>query len=228
MTSPSDEILRARAAIDTALRRYQEADLSWLGHEPPEGGWGLAPDALRFVGSLVRCLRPRRVLEFGCGTSTLVLAHACHALENDCTVTSVENDPHFRRAAEAAVREHGHGSSVKFPTAFLVAREWAGRMRPTYLVEDEELSSARPVDLVLIDGPTSFLGGRSGTLHQALPHAQRGAVVLVDDADRAQEREALAGWRDHFGDAIETTTLSGFAKGLATIIVHAPGGEARA
>jgi predicted O-methyltransferase YrrM len=220
MAVDADAVRHARTAVATALGEYESADLSWLGREPTPDGWSLAPDALRFVYSLVRATGPRHVVEFGSGVSTQVLAQACSELGSDCAITSIENDPRFRRIAERAVNEAGLGVPVRFPTAFLVAREAAGRMRPAYLIESEEVASSLPADVVLIDGPATFLGGRSGTLHQALRFSRSGTIVLLDDANRPEEVAAIEGWRRHYGEAIEIGLLPEFAKGMAAIVIR--------
>jgi hypothetical protein len=75
---------------------------------------------------------------------------------------------------------------------------------------------------VVIDGPPVVLGGREGTLYQAMDFARRGTVVLLDDADRTEERATLAHWQQSLGDAIEVRRLPGFAKGMVAILVRQP------
>ena len=59
-------------------------------------------------------------------------------------------------------------------------------------------------------------------LYQALDVAEAGTVVLLDDAERDLEREALHEWDERLGDAVLIALLSGFARGLSAIIVAAP------
>jgi predicted O-methyltransferase YrrM len=220
MATEADPVVRARTAVRAALRDYRDIDLSWLGSPPPDDGWGLAPDALRFATSLLRAVRPRHVVEFGCGLSTRVLVHSCAELGDGATVTSIENDPQFRHAAKESVADVNGSVKVVFPEAPLVAREWAGRMHPTYLFQQDGLGSDCPADIVLVDGPPSFLGGRSGTLHQAFSLARAGTILILDDADRSGEAAALAEWREHYGDRIEITVATEFTKGLALILLR--------
>lgn len=104
----------------------------------------------------------------------------------------------------------------------LVARKFAGSTLPAYDLSSETTESRRPADLVLIDGPPRALGGREAVLYQAMAIARPGTLVLLDDADRAEERRALSAWQRHLGDAIRIEHLDGFPKGLAAVLVVDP------
>ncbi|MBI3934184.1 MAG: class I SAM-dependent methyltransferase [Acidobacteria bacterium] len=222
-----DAVAAARIAIRAALADAADVDLSWIQPLPSWDGWTLAPDALRFLTSLVTHLRPRHILEFGSGLSTRVLARAGAALQPPCRITSVDHDPEFGRIAARQLGEQAAGCRVRFQLAPLVARDCGGKSLPMYHVRPGRFASRRPSDLVLIDGPPVVLGGREGTLYQALDFARPGTLVLLDDADREEERAALSRWRDNLGPAIEVHRLPQFAKGMAAVIIREPIPQAR-
>jgi hypothetical protein len=87
-----------------------------------------------------------------------------------------------------------------------------------YYLRRTRFASPLPLDLVLIDGPPAVLGGREGTLYQALEFARPGTIVLLDDANRSEEQAALSGWRT----VLEVSLLPGFRKGMAAIVVRQP------
>ena len=218
---PTDRAARASAALAEALEAAQEVDLSWLGRKLTDDGWEIAADTLRLLSALVERLRPRHVVEFGSGVSTVVLARAA-VRAGGCRVSSIDHDPRFVSASRQAL-EHGAGCElVELQLAPLVARSRAGILGPEYLIDPLLLASKHPADLVLIDGPPDVLGGRSGMLYQALDHTQSGSIVLLDDAARSAELAALKSWDQRLGDAIHIQHLDGFAKGLAAVIVAAP------
>jgi predicted O-methyltransferase YrrM len=216
----SDRVEQALSALEQAVRGAREVDISWIGKPLAEDGWELAPDVLRLLSALVAALRPRHVLEFGSGVSTLVLARAAAQL-GDCAVTSVDHDPKFAVATEAMLGAEGT-SIVSLQCAPVVARVRAGRLQPCYLVDPAGIAALSPADLILVDGPPEVLGGRAGMLYQALEYAQSGTIVLLDDADRAGERAALAEWSQTLGDAIRIQAPGGFVRGLAAVILAAP------
>ena len=59
-------------------------------------------------------------------------------------------------------------------------------------------------------------------LYHSLDLAQAGTIVLLDDAEREPERDAVAGWAARLGDAVLIGRPSGYSRGLAAIVVAAP------
>jgi predicted O-methyltransferase YrrM len=221
--SQQDAVEIARNALRAALADTDWVDLSWIQPPPSNDGWTLAMDALRFLTRLMKYLRPRHILEFGSGLSTRVLARACAELQPRCCISSVDHDPEFGPAAARELADQQKtGCLVRFQLAPLVVRDCGGKLLPLYHIRLERLASQLPVDLVLIDGPPVVLGGREGMLYQAMEFARRGTLLLLDDADRTEERIVLSRWQDSLGEAIEVERLPGFTKGMGSIIVRQP------
>ncbi len=225
---PAEGAASPWAAIDRALARQRTKDLSWIEPPPRQDDWTLAPDALRLLIALVEELRPRHVVEFGAGLSTRVLAHACAKAAPFASITSIENDPTHAALVAEQVERDGQGAMVTGVTATLVTRPCSGRLRPVYMLDGQTFGSPLPADLVVVDGPPAVLGGRGGTLYQVARFSRVGTLVLLDDADREQERRILADWQDDFGDTIQIRILPGFVKGLAAIAVRSTTFVARA
>ena len=219
--SASTRVERAVGALNAALRAAPETDLSWVDNSLAEDSWALAPDALQVLVALVAELRPKHVVEFGSGLSTVALARAA-APSGRPAISSIDHDPVYAARTEELLRQHGGDQLVSLQVAPLVARVRADGLHPHYLLERASLASERPAELVLVDGPPAALGGRTGMLYQALDVAEAGTVVLLDDAERDLEREALHEWDERLGDAVLIALLSGFARGLSAIIVAAP------
>ena len=207
-----------KAALDAAQRSTDLIDLSWLNPQVERDSWTLADDTLRFIASVVGQLHPRRVLEFGSGVSTRLLAASCAGLGESATVVALESDPVFeRRTREELARDPAHGP-VHVELTHLVVRRWYERNLPVYNLPATVIDGPPP-QLVLVDGPPLPLGGRHGSLLQAVHLAEPGTLVLLDDADRPSERAALTLAEQVFGTSIEVVRLTGFAKGLAAVIV---------
>jgi hypothetical protein len=216
----------ARTALDAARDSLDPVDLSWLEPEAERDAWTLADDTLGFLTCVLEHLRPRRVLEFGSGVSTRVLAAGCAGIEETGAVTALENDPVFAGRTVEALRGDGRPERARVELTPVVVRRWYGRNLPVYHLPDSVLE-ARPPQLVLVDGPPLPLGGRAGSLLQAVHLAEAGTIVLLDDADRESEQAALALAARIFGGCIEVDLLDGFAKGLAAVVVReAVGGTA--
>lgn len=211
---------QGRRALDLAVRTRDEADVAWLRAEGPSDGWALAPDALALLSRVVSLLQPRHVLEFGSGESTRVLARAAAALPFPSAVTVVEHDPRFVAATRRKLEADGTDHAARIQFAPLVARHRFGALVPVYRWDRRNFAVALPADLVLIDAPPRVLGGRKGTLYQALEVARAGTVVLLDDASRDGEGAAMEQWAARLASAIDVQMLPGFERGMAAIIVR--------
>jgi predicted O-methyltransferase YrrM len=215
-----DAVTAARSALEAALSDGTHVDVSAVALPAPNE-WALPVDEQRFLASLVAHLKPQHILEFGSGTSTQVFARASAQLNTPCSITSVEHDPDFRQSTIHELgdqRESGCRIALQF--APLVLRECAGKLLPVYRLRPHRFASRRPADLVLIDGPPAALGGREGTLYQVLDFAQPGTLMILDDANRAEERTVLSRWQDNLGEAIEVKLLPEFSHGMAAIILR--------
>lgn len=208
----------AKAALDAARDSPDHVDLSWLAPDAEQQAWALAGDTLRFLTCVLRHLRPTRVLEFGSGVSTRVLAAGCGG-DQPGAVTALENDPVFASRTVEGLRGDGRLGPARVELTPVVVRRWYAQNLPVYHVPDSVLQAAAP-QLVLVDGPPLPLGGRAGSLLQAVHLAEAGALVLLDDADRPSEQAALALAARTFGASIEVILLDGFAKGLAAVVVR--------
>jgi predicted O-methyltransferase YrrM len=206
-----------------ALADMARVDLSWIQPPPSDDGWTLAVDSLRFLTSLVKHLRPRHIMEFGSGLSTRVLVQAGAELRPQCCISSVDNDPEFSLAAARKLADQEKGSCrVEFQLAPLVVRSCGEKFLPFYHLRPGHLASQRLIDLAIIDGPPAKLGGREGMLYQVMEFARRGTLLLLDDADRAEEQTVLSRWQDSFGTAVEVDRLPGFARGMGAVMVLEP------
>ncbi len=222
VTETDEAVAKARQALQSALRTAEAVDLSRMQPEPEPCAWTLTADALRLMVALVRHLRPAHILEFGSGLSTRVLAWACFDADVPCHISSIDHDPDYKSTTEEQIRTHADSISVAVHLAPLVVREFVDEALPVYRFHPELVASHGAVDLIVIDGPPLLLGGRRGVLYQAMEFARPGTLVLLDDAHRAEEAKAMATWHDEFADAIEVSSLAGFTKGMAVVLIRAP------
>jgi predicted O-methyltransferase YrrM len=207
--------------VAEALARSSETDLDRISPPIERGPWSMHLDALSFLVTLVHLVRPRHVVEFGSGLSTRVVAWACAESTRSGRITTVDNDPDSSRAAEEGLEQQAVKCDVEFRTAPLVLRDCGGEMLPVYLLRRDEWVCALPADLLVIDGPADALGGRGGTLYQALDFSHDGTVVILDDADRPGEQAIVASWTAMLGSAIELERLD-LTGGMVAIAVRRP------
>lgn len=221
---------RATKAIENSKSSLRKArigkadlDASWVSKLYFDSDWPMEPDSLTFIVSLIANLKPKHILEFGSGISTYVMAKACTLLNLGCEITSIDHDPEFgEEIAKRYLTTLKTSNQINFIFAPLVARSFGGKHLPSYYIKQEQAESVGPADLILIDGPPSYLGGREGILYQAMDYSTPGTIALLDDANRNEEKNIIYNWRDTLGNKVEISLLTELKKGLGAVIIHEP------
>lgn len=154
--------------------------------------------SLAHLTDLVEEYRPRTVLELGSGTSTVWLGYL---LEGDPRSTLVSVD-HLREYAEQtreALERHGLSTKVDVRHAPLVSYPVEVSETPWY--DEEAFEGVQDVDLLVVDGPPSAVGplSRLPAMRVLADRLADGALVVLDDSTRPDERETVALWASQFG-----------------------------
>ena len=102
--------LRSAADMQDILRAAEDYQLT-VTH--PGGVWALPEDACKFVGSLVRHLRPKRVLEFGSGLSSTIIATELKRVPG-AQLISVDHHRVFQAKARRLAEEHHVSDVIQF------------------------------------------------------------------------------------------------------------------
>ncbi len=218
---------RAVGSVDAAeLRLYQQLEaLDWLQAElqlahplPPARGWAAAPDALAELVHLVDRARPAQVVELGSGVSTIVIARRLQQLGHGRLV-ALDHLPAFASQTRAELARQGLAEVATVVDAPLVdVRIDAETWRWYALGADVP---AR-IDALFVDGPPGTMGplARYPALPLLRDRLTPGAIVFVDDGDRADEQEIVRRWQAQ-DDGLEARHLP-LSKGAWLLTV--PGG----
>lgn len=162
---------------------------------------GLPHDALPHLGSwkadtyflwrmveAIERLRPREVVELGCGASTLVLAKALE-LNGEGRLSSYDQHPDFVEATGRWLTGHGLDAAMRHAPIVEDPTSWSHCWYELHSVPQD-------IDLLVIDGPpwtlNPFVRGRA---EQLFDRIVPGGMVLLDDAARPGERVVAARWR---------------------------------
>lgn len=155
--------------------------------------WTITPDFAVLLVSLILEHRPRRIVECGSGVSTLISAYCLDELGRG-QIVSLEHDAHYAGQTEKHLRQHGVLERADIRHAPLQPVEIAGQTWPWYAVES--IQDLDAIDLLIVDGPPA--GAVPMARYPALPllieRLSRDAVVVLDDADRLDERSSLERW----------------------------------
>lgn len=155
------------------------------------GDWVISRALASFLVSAVVELGCHRILEFGAGTSSLLLATAL-AEGKGGQLTSVEQDPAWCRGQWEKVT-----ALATVDAQMIVAQpQWTLGLMGIFFsfkAAREQIIRQGPYDLVLVDAPQYWLG-REGVLPLVYRQLMPGAWIILDDAGRGGERLVLYQW----------------------------------
>ncbi len=176
------------AALEGLCRRL-DLDPAALPWDPL---WSAAPDFLELLAESVLARRPATILECSSGVTTLVAAAACRQ-NGKGRVWSLEDGQPFGERTRRALTAQGLADYAEVLHAPLVETLLDGRSWQWYdLAGLPEMKA----DLLVIDGPPGKLQpwSRYPALPQLADRLAPGASILLDDADRRDEKEIVAAW----------------------------------
>lgn len=183
-----------------ATHRLRNQGLSLLLQDTSLGGWALTADVINHIEQKLSERRPEAILEFGCGTSTVCLAHfmkEIHGATGPPRVFSIEQDSSQAEATRSRLARFGLAGLVGILNAPVGLQRIDGEdtvcYQLTHVVLASWLGEARP-DFVLVDGPAGDEDCRYGTLLMALPFLKPGAEFVLDDALRPGELRVAQRW----------------------------------
>lgn len=192
-------------------------DISFL-RSAEYGGWCMEKDTCQFIGRLCEKIKPQRVLEFGTGLSTLVLAHEA-AKGNVGKIWSIDHLADFPGHPREILAQSNEKRLVDFCHFSLKLTYLGGKIFLFYAFPKDFFNEIGLLDLVIIDGPPYYYNGREAALYAVYPHLSPKGLILLDDAGRKKKEQVyLKNWKRYYGRNIDNVIfLDEFKKGLACI-----------
>jgi predicted O-methyltransferase YrrM len=186
----------ARAGADSAPAA---SDLALLLDGIELGTWSLGPASIDELVRLVTSRRPRTIVEFGSGVSTVALAWAMRETFGPGDVTrivSIEQDAEHAQRTRDLLARSDLATGCVIVVAPLEDQVIDGFETTCYAVRDSLRSTLgdRRADLVVIDGPAGPPGVRFGTLPLVRDHVADRATFVMDDALRDGELGIAKRW----------------------------------
>lgn len=184
-------------ATDSASLRSRPLAIALDGVEL--GTWALGPRSLEELVRVVESGRPRAIIEFGSGASTVALAWAismCCETSDVPRIVSIEQDAVHAQRTRDLLRRAGLESECVVLAAPLGEQVIEGRQTTCYVLPGDFKASLgeRRADLIVIDGPAGPAGVRFGTLPLARSLVADGATFVLDDALRDGELDVARLW----------------------------------
>lgn len=180
--------------VDSLVALYR--DIEPRHSLPAMHSWAITPDFARVLYLEVIENERTQIVECGSGSTTVILAYALRALGKG-RVYSLEHEAEFVEATRRTLAEHGLSEWAEVIHAPLVDVDIDGTSWRWY---DPSTVPDGTIDLLLVDGPP----GPTGPLarYPAMPvladRLSPDAVIMLDDADRDEERAIKKRWMSEF------------------------------
>lgn len=205
----------------------QLESLSWLQRRllastqlPPLRGWACSPDVLLRLHTHIIEAKPKVVVEFGSGASTLVIADAL-SQNGIGTLISIDHSEHY---SAQTVTELKRSCLQRWVDIRVGALElWdeehlnpEGGSKPPLWYPRSILQDIESIDLIWVDGPPGNICPYSR--YPALPslstQLSENIEVWMDDTIRQVEKDICEDWSKKYGFDIEYYDLE---KGLGVL-----------
>lgn len=180
-------------------------------------GSTLSVETLQFLGMLLLWKRPQHIFAFGCGLSTLFIERILHrpAGLTESSIVSIDHSQRYLAETRRALESDQRVSLLHAP---LAVTELFGRVFTTYHPDyTQNIQPGVCFDFVLIDGPPAFRYGREAPLYHLAPWLAPEAVLVLNDANREPEQEALRNWKSVWTDRISIELFPDLNKGVAVL-----------
>jgi hypothetical protein len=209
-------------------RLYAQLEsLSWLqrrlaikGQLPPLRGWTASPDVLLRLHTHIMATRPRVVVEFGSGASTLVIADALRQ-NGTGKLISMEHSGHYGALTLETLEAEQLQGWVDLRVGDL--EPWEGEHlnsesaeKPSRWYTKSLLDDIEQVDLLWVDGPpgATCLFSRYPALPALADKLSPHAEVWLDDTIRQEEQDICERWTKDGGFVLSYYPLE---KGLGRL-----------
>lgn len=198
-------LYRKRSVDDVQQRRHLQAllylftALDVQAPLPALTGWAVNPELAATLVALIRRHQPEVVLELGSGASTVIMGYAVE--QNGCgRVISLDHNEHYGAATRRTLARHGLQAWADVRHAPLTRIEHGETAWSWY--DLDALEENLTIDMVFVDGPPHETGtmARYPALPALYPYLSDEAIVVLDDAYRADERAMLNRWMEDYAD----------------------------
>lgn len=186
---------------------------------PLVAGWALSPAGLLWLVDAIERRDAELVVECGSGTSTLWMAHAMRS-KGAGRVIAFEHLAEYAEKTRAMLDDHGLSAWAEVRVSPLVDVETPRGVFRWYDIDTNSIGG--PIDVLFVDGPPGVIGkyARYPALSRFATVLTDDTVIVVDDADRPDEREVLRFWAEESPDLVE---IASPARGVRVLANRANG-----
>ncbi len=176
-------------AMQVVTRRYPQCDL-------PATSWSMRFVNLHAILHLLDQYQPSQIVEFGSGLSTIMCAGWLRE-QGRGKIMSFEHDVNWGQETQRQLKSVDLMQFADVCCVDLKPSPDAVGGCPWYDIQ-EPLKGVGPIDFVIVDGPPAGVAEARLSRYPALPalldKLSATALVVLDDANRAGEREIVEKW----------------------------------
>lgn len=177
-----------------ALRVLHDA-LPSNGEHVPLTSYSALPATALMLTEYVRELPSgSTIVELGSGATTLWLALAARRRGDDVSIVSLDTSADWAAVTRRALERNGVDALVDLRVADLVTVSTIEGEQPWY--DPSGWSDLHDIDLLFVDGPPGATAplARFPAVELIGPRLAAGAIVVLDDTDRADEQQIVQRW----------------------------------
>lgn len=178
------------------------------------GGRALSLDSCRFLGQIIKLLRPHKVLEFGSGFSSLVISNELRQQQAG-SLDSIDNSRSWSQLTYEKAANYGLVDRVTFHVFGLGLRIYQGLPCVFYKIPDD-FHNRGPYDVVVADGPGHEIG-RDGVLFEVFTKLCVRGYVILDDCNSDHMQQTVAMWQERFASSIILKEYRDIGNGIGII-----------
>lgn len=210
----------------------QLESLSWLqrrlainGELPPLRGWAASPDVLLRLHTHIITKKPKVIVEFGSGSSTLVIADALR--QNGMgRLFSFDHNQYYGNQTLATLKNEKLDKWVDLRVSDL--EPWTKHHlnpvdaeKPSLWYATSSLHGINNIDLIWVDGPpgVTCLFSRYPALPALSNKLSSNVEVWMDDTNRQEEIDICQSWSEVYNFEVEFIALE---KGLGRLTRKKP------
>lgn len=164
---------------------------------PPMGGFPIEPDMAALLLRIVREKKPRLIVELGSGVSTILTGYLLEEQGRGRLVSFDDNEWYWRET-EREIQVHKLSNIVEVRLA--PVKEVSLRGQTWIWYDPNAFSNLHDIDVLIVDGPPGTYQelSRYPALPMLFDSLAEGALVILDDAKRLDERKILDLWASEF------------------------------
>lgn len=191
-------------------------DLKYL---PPSRGWAGSPDFLLKILDIIFKKKPHLIVELGSGLSSVIIGSALKRI-NQGKLISFDHDEQFFNETKDNVNFNNVESYVNLNYTPLITYENGYKWYDFKKVNIDD-----KIDLLIVDGPPRIIqqNSRFPALPYLLDKLSEDCIIILDDANRVDEKEIIKKWCDFLDNKRILYTIDNydfFDKGLTMIAMH--------